>query len=127
MRWVAMTMLLVILIVGLVCFWHGRLSDNAQKAHEGYVLQVGDKYLKPNEDCVLDPIGTDDGWASIEIRADPDLYFFEAEQANGVFESVTKGRATLAASSETARVIKVYRKGETKPFSINLININPRG
>lgn len=125
MRQLAMVVVLVIVVVGLVCFWHGRLKDNAQKVHKDYVLQVDDHYLGCNEDCVVNPRATDDGWATVEVRANSELYRFEAEQANGVFEPVTKGEATLAASCKTTRVVKVYRKDEDKLFSIHLIDIEP--
>jgi hypothetical protein len=125
MRWFVMITVLVVLTVGLVCFWHERLVQQAQISN--YVLQVDNKYLGCNEDCVLEPLMTDEGWASAEIRANPELYRFDAQQANGKFEKVNGGKATLTTFRSTNRIVMVYRKGEAKPFSVHLITIKPRG
>lgn len=124
MKWFLVILVMVVLWVGIGAIRHERLTHNPPK---NYILQVDNRHLGFNQDCVRKPFFSDNGWASVEIQVDPDRYFFEVEQANGNLEIVRRGTATLTASGKTDRIVIVYQKGKTTPYSIHTIRINPRG
>lgn len=127
--WLLMFLLIAacsgVVVYNLPCNIHQRQEQ--QKIQQNSVLQANERHLGVNERCTLRATMTDDGWSSVELRTDPDRFYFEAEKANGEFETVERGSATLTTERECDRKVYVYKKGDVRPCSAHIIHIVPCG